>query len=138
MPKPNRDVKTEMWKLARRMNQLMDEWMHAGFSSNIEAAWQPAVDVMECHSCVCILAEVAGMTAEDIAVKIEGDTVILSGQRALKAVDAQMGIFQMELARGAFRRTLRLPFRLAADQAEITCEQGLLEIKVPKVDAACE
>jgi len=125
----------EMWKLARRMNQLMDEWMHAKFKGGADEAWQPAVDIVECRHYVGIFAELAGMTQDEIHVAVNGDTITLSGTRTLECADDQTGIHQMELARGAFRRSLRLPFAAEAESAEVSYDAGLLKIKVPKPDA---
>ena len=125
----------EMWKLARRMNQLMDEWMHAKFRGDPDEAWQPAVDIVECRHYICIVAELAGMTRDQIRIDVNADTITLSGIRTFDSAGDQTGIHQMELARGAFRRSLTLPFDVAADSAEVSYEGGLLEIKVPKPDA---
>ena len=124
----------EMWKLARRMNQLMDEWMHAKFRGDPDEAWQPAVDIVECRDYVRIFADLAGMTRDEIRIKVDGDTITLSGTRTFECAGDQTGIHQMELARGTFRRSLRLPFDVAADSTEVSYEAGLLEIKVPKPD----
>lgn len=132
MPRSRGQMNYEMWKLARRMNQLMDEWMHARFRGDPEGAWQPAVDIIECRQYVCVLAELAGMEPEDIDVALSGDTVTLSGVRTLMQSGEQREVRQLELARGAFRRTVHLPFEPSGDKVTISYEAGLLEIRIAK------
>ena len=122
----------EMWKLARRMNQLMDEWMHAKFRGDPVETWEPAVDIIESEQHVCVLVELAGMKRDDIDVTIEGDAITLSGARMLNQVANQTGVRQMELARGPFRRTVHLGFAVPVDGVEMLYEAGLLEIRMPR------
>jgi len=134
MPGNHGKMNDEMFRLARRMNQIMDDWMHAPFRADTAEAWQPAVDVIECEHGVCIIAELAGMTDSNIRVVVECEKIIISGERRLKEVSQRKQVQQMELARGLFRRAIALPFKPHADKLRITCENGLLEIRVAKPD----
>jgi HSP20 family protein len=134
MPSSRRNINDEMIKLARRMNQLMDEWMHASFASSPEDGWQPLVDVIECEHRVCILADLAGMVREAVRVEVLGDTVVISGTRLLPGADRQKLVHQLELPRGPFRRSIGLPFEAESLPMEIRCVDGLLEILIDKPD----
>ncbi len=122
----------DMWQLARQMNQMMEEWMHAGFRGDAAGRWEPSVDVVECEREIRVVAELAGMRKEDINVTIEGRALSLSGHRALGPVDDQVQLHQMEITRGGFFRKLGLPFEPVADKVSATYEAGLLEIRIPK------
>ena len=126
----------EMRQLAKRMNQLMDEWMHARFRGNPGEAWEPAVDVIECQTYVCILAGLAGMKRSDFDVRFEGRTVTLVGVRRLEDVEGPVQVHQMELPRGPFRRTIQVPFEIPAADVRLVFEAGLLRICMPKPGAA--
>lgn len=132
MPGNHGKMNDEMFRLARRMNQIMDDWMHAPFRGDTTEAWQPAVDVIECEYGVCIIAELAGMTDSNIRVVVEREKIVISGERRLKEISRQKEVQQMELARGPFRRAIALPFTPHADKLRIRCEDGLLEILVDK------
>lgn len=122
----------EMWMLAQRMNQLMDEWMHAKFRGDPGETWEPAVDVIECETHICILADLAGMEQTDIDIAIEGRSVTLAGVRTLQKLDGPIQVHQMELPRGPFRRTLQMPFDIPVGDLEIDYQSGLLKIRMPK------
>ena len=136
MPQNRREWNEEMRNLARRMNQLMDEWMHAPFRENPDETWQPPADVIECTLYVFVVAEVAGLRREEIAVTIDGPTVTISGVRVLPHVENQIGVHQMELGRGAFRRTLLLPFEPDARDVSITYDAGILQVRLAKPASA--
>lgn len=137
MPQNFSQMDQEMWRLARRMNQLMDKWMHAPFPGDPKEAWQPAVDICECEDCYYITAELAGMSRETIGVRVAGNVLTLSGQRTLGRHDRQTEVHQMELSRGPFRRTIQLPIRLDDKDIEVDYRRGLLEIRVPKRTGRC-
>jgi HSP20 family protein len=130
---PNRpDINDEMIKLARRMNQLMDEWKHTSFMSAGDETWQPSVDVIECEHRVCVLADVAGIAREAIQVVVQSDTVIISGTRVLPGADRQKLVHQLELPRGPFRRAIVLPFEAESLPMKIEYRDGLLQIHIDK------
>ncbi|MBN2583041.1 MAG: Hsp20/alpha crystallin family protein [Planctomycetes bacterium] len=133
MPPDRRsNMNEEMIKLARRMNQLMDEWMHAPFMGDPGEAWQPAVDVIECEHRICVLADLAGMAREAIGVTIERNRVIISGVRQLPGADRQKHVHQLELPRGPFRRAITIPFEAETLPFEIEYSDGLLQILIDK------
>ena len=132
MPRRPSSINEDMRRLAVRMNQLMDEWMHAKFRGDPDETWQPAVDVVECENGVCITADLAGMSRDEISVSVKGKSVTLSGVRRLSHLDKQMEVHVMELARGPFRRTLALPCETHPEKARISYRAGLLRVVVPK------
>jgi HSP20 family protein len=136
MAEGGKKMNYEMWMLARRMNQLMDEWMHAKFRGDPGEAWEPAADIIECEHFLCVLVELAGMKRSEIDIAFSGATVTVSGTRAVKNATGPVQVHQMELARGAFRRVLQLPFDVPVDQVEIVYEHGLLEMKMPRPTAS--
>ncbi|CAN5852442.1 Hsp20/alpha crystallin family protein [soil metagenome] len=88
---------------------------------------------------VVILVAIPGVTAEDIEISIEKNTVTLSGDipsvaNSEHAVGASW--YLHELPSGSFRRTLTLPIEVEASKAEATFENGVLRLSLPKADAA--
>lgn len=122
----------EMWKLARRMNQVMDEWMHAKFSADPDETWAPPVDVVECGDHICVLAELAGMIREDIDVSAEPKRLTLSGRRELASDHRPTAVHQLEVARGTFRRIIELPCPIETSGVKATYSDGMLHVILPK------
>lgn len=122
----------EMWKLAQRMNRFMDDWMHTRFRCGIEETWVPAVDIIECAAKLQIVADLAGMKAEDVALAWTARTLTLSGSRTLHPLDQQVQVHQLEVARGAFRRKVELPAHVDPKSAKTFYHAGILTIVVNK------
>jgi HSP20 family protein len=135
MSRTQKQWNDEMRNLARRMNQLMDEWMHARFCGDPEEGWEPFVDVIECRDYFYIFADLAGVRREDIDVSVDRRSVTIAGVRDVPHIAGQTQVHEMQLGRGPFRRTILLPFDAAADRVEVKCRTGLVEIRIAKPDA---
>ena len=73
-----------------------------------------SVDVREEDEAYIINALVPGLKAEDLNIQVLDDVVTISGE--FKADESEY--LMRELPHGSFRRTLRLPVALDANQAE--------------------
>ncbi len=122
----------EMWKLAQRMNRLMEDWMHARFRGSGDEGWVPAIDIIECAAKLQIIADLAGLKADDVAVVWTTKTLTLSGTRTLQPLDQQVQVHQLEVARGSFCRMVELPAQVDPRTAKIFYHAGILTIVVAK------
>jgi HSP20 family protein len=97
-----------------------------------EAEFVLPVDVREEDAAFVISAVVPGLKAEDINIQILEDVVTLEGARQIE----DSAYLLRELPYGNFRRSLRLPVPVDGDAAEATVADGLLTLRLPKVEAA--
>ena len=97
-----------------------------------EAEFVLPVDVREEDAAYVISAVVPGLKAEDINIQILEDVVTLEGARQIE----DSAYLLRELPYGNFRRSLRLPVAVDGDKAEATVADGLLTLRLPKVEAA--
>jgi len=103
-------------------------------STQLEAAVELAVDVFQTPTDIIIQAIVAGVTPENLSINITRDTVTLKGKREENRSVQQDGYLVRELYWGAFTRTIPLPAEVEIDSAEAICRNGMLMIKLPKID----
>jgi HSP20 family protein len=94
--------------------------------------WFPDVDVLERDGKLIVRADLPGIKRDDINVKVEGDTLTISGRREEKAETKDTDYYRSERQTGAFTRVVRLPEGSGADQVEATYHDGVLEVVVPK------
>ncbi len=95
---------------------------------------QLSVDVFQTSSEIIIKTMVAGVRRDDLDISITRDMVTIKGSREEdKSID-ENDYFHKELYWGAFARTILLPHEVAVEEAEATENQGLLTIKLPKID----
>lgn len=98
--------------------------------------WAPPVDVIENTDELVVRAELPGMKREDINVSVEGNTLVLSGERNYELDEDKDNVHRVERSYGAFRRMLALPSTVDPDQVEASYRDGVLEIHLAKREEA--
>ena len=96
---------------------------------------EPPTDVYETADAVVILVEMAGIRNEEVEVEVQDDRLIVRGHRVDRRSARQRRYIQMEICHGSFERILPLPAQVNAEQAEVSYDDGFLEIILPKVSA---
>lgn len=106
----------------------------------------PRVNVRETSVAYIVRCEIPGVKAEDLDMKLDGDTLILKGRRKPTTLDEDTGFHRRERAMGEFGRCLALPGPVNQDKIEATYRDGVLmvtlvkrqEISARKVDISTE
>ena len=104
--------------------------------SLMEGEWQPAVDISEDKNNFYINAEIPGMKKEDIKIEIQGDQLVISGERKLEKEEKKENYHRIERYYGNFCRSFVLPDTVAKDKISATYKDGILQIKLPKTEKA--
>ena len=94
--------------------------------------WEPSVDVYETERDIVVLAELAGVKQDEIAIVIDGHNLVIRGQRKNTPREKQRAYYQMEIQRGFFERTISLPDAVDPDKVKASYEDGIVEIVLPK------
>jgi len=89
-----------------------------------------ATDMYETDTAYVIKASLPGISAEDLKITREGDTVKLEGVLELAEPENATYLFR-ERSRGRFSRTLPLP-KGAQNEVSATLEGGILSLEFPK------
>jgi HSP20 family protein len=80
-----------------------------------------------------ITAPVAGLKPEDLKIEILDDVLTLSGE--VRSEGNGDGKYLLrEIHYGEFRRSFHLPSSVEADGAEAKVEDGILTVRLPKVE----
>ncbi len=95
---------------------------------------QLMVDVYQTDTDIIITAMVAGVAASDLNISITREMVTIAGNRKSEQGLNEESYFYKELYWGAFSRTILLPQEIEPDMAEATEKNGLLTLKLPKID----
>ncbi len=100
------------------------------------AAMTPAMDVYETDDEVVVRAELPGVKKEDIEVNVTDDQIIVSGEsKAVEEIDEE-NYHRRELSYGSFRRSVALPHATSQEEVTAKFEDGVLEVRAPKVTEA--
>jgi HSP20 family protein len=98
-----------------------------------ESNWAPAADIFEEDTHFLLALEVPGVKRDDIKIEVEGDRVVISGER--KATDDKRSLYG-ERRFGSFERAFTLPANADSTKIEAKYEDGVLSVVVPKAEAA--
>jgi HSP20 family protein len=82
-----------------------------------------------------LIAEVAGLTKEDLNIRIQGNYLELSGKRKADAPEGYKA-HRVERDMMSFTRSFTLPAEVNADKIEAVLQNGLLTLVLPKAEAA--
>jgi HSP20 family protein len=122
--------------MQRQVGWLMDEVISrkpptVRFSPR---TWQPAIDVYETDDEVVVLVELAGAKEDEIEVIVQGNVLVVRGERK----DVKQGIkrtySQMEILWGSFERDIALPANVNTNAVKAFYDRGFLEVVLPKLN----
>ena len=96
----------------------------------------PATDLIESDSHYILRADLPGLSEDDVNVELDGNILTVSGERRSSSEDRKAGYHRVERSYGSFRRAVRLPEGVDGGAITATFDKGVLEITVPKPEAA--
>jgi len=103
-----------------------------GTGEGANGEWAPQVDVVEQPESYVLKAEMAGLKAEDIHVRLHGDTLTLSGEKKQENKEDNDHYKMVERRYGAFQRTFVFPTPVNDDNVEADLADGVLTVRVMK------
>ncbi|MCA1406343.1 Hsp20/alpha crystallin family protein [Ensifer sp. IC3342] len=132
--------------LRREIDQLFDDFHPLSWRSfptrardfdlpwSEKGAWQlaPVVDVVEADKEYKITAEMPGIDANDVEVKIANGVISIAGEKKEEKEEREKDRFLSERRYGSFQRTFQLPPGVDADKIEASFAKGVLTVRLPK------
>ncbi|HLY16126.1 MAG TPA: Hsp20/alpha crystallin family protein [Bryobacteraceae bacterium] len=98
--------------------------------------WSPAVDIFETEDELVLKADVPEVDLKDIDVRVENQTLTLSGERKFEKEDNNKGFHRIERSYGQFTRTFSVPTTVDTEHVGAEYHNGVLTVKLPKKAAA--
>lgn len=125
--------------LHERMNRLFDETLsrtRAAEPSELTGSWSPAVDVYENAERYVVIAELPGLTKDDVQIELKENVLTLRGERKFEDEYKDQTCHRMERAYGQFVRSFSIPAQVEASKVEARFKDGVLTVTIPKAAAA--
>jgi HSP20 family protein len=94
-----------------------------------------ASDAWETAHAVIVRIELPGLRREDIAVSIDRGNLRIRGERRSTGGARGRTYHLMERAFGRFERTISLPHNIDTKNADVTYQDGVLTVIVPKTES---
>ncbi|MCZ6573785.1 MAG: Hsp20/alpha crystallin family protein [Planctomycetota bacterium] len=114
-------------------NRLFNEFFSLG---SVADGFHPALDVSETDDAVVVRAEVPGVDPQEIEVSVHGDILELRGEKKQQEEPKETGYYRVERSYGSFRRSLKLPAKVDAENVEAKAKDGILTLTLPKREDA--
>ncbi len=130
---PGLAPRRSLWDLDRWFADFLDRWPSPALWRDL-GEW-PSVDVRETDEEVVVIAEVPGVTKDELDVSVTEDALTIRGERRQEKEDTGEGYCRRELQYGRFARTVALPSPVEGEAAKAVHKDGVLEIRLPKVAA---
>ena len=95
----------------------------------------PPVDIFEDEAGFTVLADLPGVARDRLAVRVDGDNLVIEGAAAAP-VGADMTLIYGEVLNPLYRRTFTLSRELDPGKIEAKLDNGVLRLNIPKAEAA--
>ena len=124
-----------MWTL----NRALDQALSGGFDrARGPQLWVPAMDVAEKADAYLINVELPGVEPGQVEINFEQNVLTIRGTKrsSFDTANGEYRVYTAERVSGEFERSVRLPDFVDGERIEATYSHGLLQIVVPKAQAA--
>lgn len=124
-------------RMHQEMDRLFDQFMGTGMAQGNrlrDMLLKPSVDVSEGRKAYRIEVEVPGVEEQDMELTLDGNDLIIAGEKHQETEEDDEGYHRVERAYGQFRRILTLPDDADVDNISAKFRHGVLKIKVPRLN----
>lgn len=117
----------ELQELQSRMNRLFE----GGESTRL---WAPVVDITESENEIVLEAELPGMKKEEIDIQLNGDTLVLRGERKIEQSQKGEQYHRVERQYGAWQRSFQIEIPIDTQNVSADYNDGVLTVRLPKAE----
>jgi HSP20 family protein len=133
-------VYNALWNEISNFENEIDSVFENFFNADVapalrgERRYAPAIDVVENENETLLVAELPGVSKDDIKLSVENNLLTISSSRKTNALPEKATWVRNEIRTGDFVRTLQLPEGIAAENISAEMNNGLLKITLPKAE----
>ena len=98
--------------------------------------WSPAVDIFETENELVFKADLPEVDQKDIDVRVENQTLTISGDRKFEENSGGNGYHRIERSYGSFVRSFTVPTSFDTEKVAASFKNGVLTVSLPKKEHA--
>jgi HSP20 family protein len=98
--------------------------------------WTPVADISETDQEYVIKAELPEVKKEDVKVTLDNGIMTIAGERKYQKEQNDASEIRIESFYGTFSRSFSLPDNIDANGIRAETKDGVLRVKIPKIQAA--
>lgn len=106
------------------------------FELGPENIWSPVIETFERDGKLVLRADLPGLKADDVKVEVDGDELVVSGERKKEEKRTTEGGYYSERRYGSFERRMTLPEGCNPDTIEASFDNGVLEVSLETPEQA--
>jgi HSP20 family protein len=129
----------DLMQMREEMDRLFNQFMRHGEGEEgawMRGTWAPSVDIYETDDAYMLKAELPGFTKDDVQIELHNNRLTLRGERKEETEAKEEQYHRRERAYGHFERSFVLPTMTDADKVTANFKHGILELRLPKSEAA--
>lgn len=125
---------SDLRSMQEQMSRLLESaWRLDDAGGSERGVWQPPVDIYEDETEVSIVVELPGLDQQDISLKVENNTLEISGERRQDDNLQRKTLYRrIERCYGRFSRAFSLPESIDHACIVASFERGLLRVVLQK------
>lgn len=120
-------IQSEINRLFDNLLELKNQGAEAG------GEWLPTADVYETDDELVVKFEVPGVTLQDVSLAVNGNNLILRGEKKRSEAAKSAKYHCMERGFGKFKRVVHIASPVNTHQATTELVEGVLKITFPRV-----
>lgn len=126
-------VKWDPFREFGTLNERLGSFLGRNWDAPLSTtAWNPSVDIFETDNEVVFKAELPGMNANDIEVKLENNVLMIKGERKFEKETKEENYHRIEREYGSFSRSFALPTAVNGEKVTAEYKDGVLKVTLPK------
>jgi HSP20 family protein len=94
------------------------------------------VDVVDDGEDVVVVADLPGFEKDEISVQADDHRLRISAERAEEKEEEEKDYYKRERTQRTLSRTVTLPVEVNVDESSASYENGVLSVRLPKVEMA--
>lgn len=130
----------ELLNVEREFNKIWNSFNNRFGAKNNEeydnAVWAPMTDVSEDKDNFYLLADLPGVTKEDLKLSFNDGQLTISGERKQEKEENGKTFHRVERSYGKYYRSFNLPEKILAEKIKAEFKDGQLTVTVPKSEEA--
>ena len=100
-----------------------------------QASLFPPVDIVENQSRIHLVADLPGVSKEQLGVRVDGENLVIEGTASVPVPEV-FELVHQEVRHPAYRRSFTLSRELDASRIEAGLKDGVLTLHIPKTEEA--
>jgi HSP20 family protein len=130
---PFRELSTMQDRISRMNRLFRESYSPEGPEEALTStSFAPPVDIYEDEHNITLKLEVPGIDERDIDVRIQGNTLIVHGERKIEKEEKEENFRRVERQYGSFIRSFTLPGFVDPGQVSADYDKGVLKINLAK------